>query len=213
MDSDLFDDILADNSEKTARSGKKFQPKAKPRGPRLMKTDSVVGVIADIKPWKHHHSSDAHLQVIKQHGRTFSKLPENSFFDQTTPSVCSIVLVNTQETSDVSENELKEYCETDRSAASGFISQISGLRTDDHRSFGVVNASPQHLGGTKNVDSIASLGPVMDVSLVAQKNADIFIVLESLGDFLPDSTTVLDNSVPSSGAPNVSCCWRFSLLV
>ncbi|KAL3523144.1 hypothetical protein ACH5RR_015978 [Cinchona calisaya] len=160
MDSDLFDDILADNSVKTARSGKKFQPKAKPCGPRLMTTDS---------------------------GRT--------------------TLTSSQpvQTSDVSENELKEYCETDRAAAS-----------DDNRSFAVVNASPQHLRGTKNVASIASLGPVMDVVMSntgedwdscfgksVGENADIFIGLESLGDFLPNSTTVLDNFVPSPGAPNV----------
>ncbi|KAL3537587.1 hypothetical protein ACH5RR_000953 [Cinchona calisaya] len=38
----------------------------------------VLEVISDIKPWKQQHSSDAHLQVIKQHGRTFSKLPARS---------------------------------------------------------------------------------------------------------------------------------------
>ncbi|KAL3522568.1 hypothetical protein ACH5RR_015402 [Cinchona calisaya] len=39
---------------------------------------AVLEVISDIKPWKQQHSSDAHLQVIKQHGRTFSKLPARS---------------------------------------------------------------------------------------------------------------------------------------
>ncbi|XP_071921012.1 uncharacterized protein [Coffea arabica] len=108
-------------------------------------------------------------------------------------------------TNDVSESTADECHEKEKPAASV-----------DDRSFGVVNCTSQHLDSSGNGNPIASLGPVMDIFVpdsnedwhscfekTMGENSDIFIGLESLGDFLPDSATVLDNSIPSSEARNV----------
>ncbi|XP_071922141.1 uncharacterized protein [Coffea arabica] len=108
-------------------------------------------------------------------------------------------------TNDVSESTADECHEKEKPAASV-----------DDRSFGVVNCTSQHLDSSENGNPIASLGPVMDIFVpdsnedwhscfekTMGENSDIFIGLESLGDFLPDSATVLDNSIPSSEARNV----------
>ncbi|KAL3509904.1 hypothetical protein ACH5RR_029305 [Cinchona calisaya] len=57
---------------------KKRQPNNRTVEALLVCDFAVLEVISDIKPWKQQHSRDAHLQVIKQHGRTFSKLPARS---------------------------------------------------------------------------------------------------------------------------------------
>ncbi|KAL3520331.1 hypothetical protein ACH5RR_018480 [Cinchona calisaya] len=160
MDSDLFDDILSDNAVKAARAGGKFQPKSKPRGPRLLEKDSGAPSLTSSEPVR---------------------------------------------TIDASQTQLNEICEIEKPAASY-----------DDTSVGVVNASSKHCDSAENVDSIAALGPVVDVFLPdgnedwdscfeksIGENTDIFIGLESLGDFLPDSTNVMDNSVPSSEASSV----------
>lgn len=84
---------------------------------------------------------------------------------------------------------------------------------DNQRSSGAVNASSEHVPASENVDSNVTLGSSVNIFIpdsnedwhsCFQKSvgetADIFIELDALGDFLPDSSTVLDSALSSSEA-------------